>query len=136
MNNCKLPFHIQVASKGFLPILTKLAKFPDTAPEVKEKIINFIQDWAIKFQKQSDVLPLLQECYTELKKSGLKFSTPSLSDPKLKIQPKYNPEPLPRQEIPVPQNNDQFDKNDKFYKLRQSWKILVENMKLANVFFS
>ncbi len=36
MQQCKLPFHIQVASKGFMPLLVKLARVPDVAPDVSE----------------------------------------------------------------------------------------------------
>ena len=42
-------------------------------PEIHKKVLNMIQNWGKKFEKDHDILPLFSDVYKAMLKKGIEF---------------------------------------------------------------
>ena len=73
MNKCSLSFHSQVCSKDFLKALVTILGISEMPEQIILLILSLIQQWAIRFNDQQDILPLFGRIYDQLQKRGFKF---------------------------------------------------------------
>jgi len=70
--HCSHRFHVQVASKSFLPEYVKLLKMKGLALPVKKKGLSLLQVWSKAFAK-TEGLSAIGEAYSALQKEGVQF---------------------------------------------------------------
>ena len=108
-----------------------------------------IQKWANKFSKQADIFPVFQETLEEVKAMGLiQTNVPINSQPSQ--QPSQQPmtvgygnavgQPKKKEKRIVTKKvtegdseyTEMFSRQDQYTKIRDSWKTLIDNVKLLN----
>jgi len=47
--------------------------------QIQEKVISLIQKWGLRFQNDSDILPLFSQVYLALKNKGVPFPPPEVA---------------------------------------------------------
>ena len=62
MMKCGFPFHSQVGSKEFMNVVIKLLNNKEVNQQVKKKILQLIQHLGIRFEEETEVLPLFFKC--------------------------------------------------------------------------
>ncbi len=72
VDESKIPFHTQIASKDFLTFIISLLKIKDF-PELQMKILYLIKKWGQRFESQKDILPNFYETYISLRNSNVVF---------------------------------------------------------------
>jgi hypothetical protein len=68
----KMPVSTQISSNDFLNTLINITKTRHS-DEVNNKIYYLLRKWAIRFEKQKDIIPNFSEKYESLKKQGIVF---------------------------------------------------------------
>ena len=71
MQKCGNPFHVQVATKEFMNVLVQLIHNKELMPEIHRKVLNMIQNWGKKFERDHDILPLFSDVYKAMLKKGI-----------------------------------------------------------------
>mmetsp|Transcript_21881 Transcript_21881/g.33946 ORF Transcript_21881/g.33946 Transcript_21881/m.33946 type:complete len:104 (+) Transcript_21881:122-433(+) len=70
MQKCGQPVVIQVVSKEFMNLIIALIRNDELIPQIKNKCLNLIEIWALKYQKEQDIYPLFNQIYNAFKAKG------------------------------------------------------------------
>ena len=54
-------------------VLIQLNHNKDLMPEIHRKVLNMIQIWGKKLEKDHDILPLFRDVYNAMVKKGIEF---------------------------------------------------------------
>lgn len=63
-----------MGAKTFMNVIIQLLNNKEISQQVKKKILQLIQNWGIRFEDQTDVLPIFTSVYTALKSKNLPFA--------------------------------------------------------------
>ena len=55
-------------------------------PEIHKKVLNMIQSWGKKFERDHDILPLFSDVYKALLKKGIQFPDQSQNHKDISIK--------------------------------------------------
>ncbi|CAG9333142.1 unnamed protein product [Blepharisma stoltei] len=156
VNNSSLPFHTQVGSKDFLNTFAVMIKNKDSDPQVKEKLKNLVNAWALKFRDCQDILPGFMQLYASLKAGGVQFQndipeeSPSVSTGPMisaptsikpqgqalyfqQKQPQSQPQSQPQPHSSAPSSSSSRNlPQSKVEKLKKDLEIVKENTTIVN----
>lgn len=124
MKKCGFPFHSQVGAKPFMNVIIQLLNNKEISQQVKKKILQLIQHWGLRFEDDSDVLPLFSNVYSALKQRSLPF--PSEDEAKVQVR-KMKETSDGRAPMAESKPLDKKHKN-----LRKDLEVVIENIVLTN----
>jgi hypothetical protein len=117
-------FHTQIGAKSFMNVIIQLLNNKEVSQQVKKKILQLVQHWGLRFEDESDVLPLFTNVYSALKQRSLPF--PSEEEAKKQVRKTKD---TAEGKVPMAPSKP-LDK--KHAKLRKDLEVVIENIVLTN----
>jgi hypothetical protein len=105
-------------------VIIQLLNNKEVSQQVKKKILQLVQHWGLRFEDESDVLPLFANVYSALKQRSLPF--PSEEEAKKQVRKTKD---TVEGKAPMPESKP-LDK--KHGKLRKDLEVVIENIVLTN----
>ena len=105
-------------------VIIQLLNNKDVSQQVKKKILQLIQHWGLRFEDDSDVLPLFSNVYAALKQRSLPF--PSEDEARQQVNKLKD---ALEGKAPMPESKP-LDKKHK--KLKKDLEVVIENIVLTN----
>jgi hypothetical protein len=105
-------------------VIIQLLNNKEVSQQVKKKILQLVQHWGLRFEDESDVLPLFTNVYSALKQRSLPF--PSEEEAKKQVRKTKD---TAEGKVPMAPSKP-LDK--KHAKLRKDLEVVIENIVLTN----